>query len=463
MTNLQTEVSNSIYLEYPEDLNRHSFFDTIKKNNDYDNPKYQLLRKMRKRVRDEPRRLVLWNTINKNGTRYLTLPRGYQDKLNALANKHNITLQWVDNTVYPKLEHPIPEPTGLLDGFQQTALDTLLQHQTGCLQSPTGSGKTNIFLSLIYRLQTPTLIILHTKELLTQTAQRCEQWLQVKPGIIGAGKKELKPITIGMIQTLSRLDLQATKLSNHFGLVIAEEVHHSPSRTYYKVINQLSARYKYGVTATAWRKDQLQFLIWAVVGKIRYKVEHQAVVDAGRTVYPRVETVYTEWDCPVEDAAEWSSIIAWLNRDVDRNRFIERFVRDKVTSDTRALILTDRIRHAQRLRALLKDQHPALLTGDLNDDERKVAMAKVREGCNLTIATVHLLGEGVDVPNWDMLFLVSPFSAGPRVLQALGRVMRASSNKVVATVYDFVDYKVTKLRKAAQGRKSLYEREYGIK
>ena len=64
---------------------------------------------------------------------------------------------------------------------------------------------------------------------------------------------------------------------------------------------------------------------------------------------------------------------------------------------TKALILTDRINHANHLCGLLADKLPVLLTGELTKKDRAAAMEKVRSGAHLTIATTHLLGEGVDV------------------------------------------------------------------
>ncbi len=88
---------------------------------------------------------------------------------------------------------------------------------------------------------------------------------------------------------------------------------------------------------------------------------------------------------------------------------------------------------------------------------RASGMEKVRNGARLTIATTHLLGEGVDVPGWDLLFLVSPIAGGPRTLQAIGRVARPASGKASAKVVDFLDAKVPALVSAWHRRQQVYE------
>ena len=83
-------------------------------------------------------------------------------------------------------------------------------------------------------------------------------------------------------------------------------------------------------------------------------------------------------------------------------------------------------------------------------------MQKVRAGTRLTIATTSLLGEGVDVPAWNLLFLVCPISGGPKTLQAMGRVARPAPGKAKAVVVDFVDDGVGMLKAAFRKRQELY-------
>ena len=85
-------------------------------------------------------------------------------------------------------------------------------------------------------------------------------------------------------------------------------------------------------------------------------------------------------------------------------------------------------------------------------DKYPTAMAKVRAGARLTIATAPLLGQGVDVPTWHTLFMASPFAGGPRTVQAVGRICRAAPGKSSALVVDFVDARVPALVAARRQR-----------
>ena len=73
-------------------------------------------------------------------------------------------------------------------------------------------------------------------------------------------------------------------------------------------------------------------------------------------------------------------------------------------------------------------------------------------------ATSSLLGEGIDVPGWDLLLMASPMAGEPRTLQAIGRVSRAAPGKEKATVVDFVDRRVPALVGAHPARQLMYAR-----
>jgi superfamily II DNA or RNA helicase len=68
------------------------------------------------------------------------------------------------------------------------------------------------------------------------------------------------------------------------------------------------------------------------------------------------------------------------------------------------------------------------------------------------------LGEGVDVPGWNLLFLASPIAGGPRTLQAAGRIARPAPGKDRAVLVDFLDEQVPMLKGAFWSRQRLYKK-----
>jgi len=108
------------------------------------------------------------------------------------------------------------------------------------------------------------------------------------------------------------------------------------------------------------------------------------------------------------------------------------------------------------LTEMTRDLEPVILTGSLKKSQREEAMKQVRADKRLTIATIHLLGEGIDVPSWQLLFLVSPIAGGSRTIQAVGRIARPAPGKSKSILFDFVDCRIRLLKGAMRSRAKLY-------
>lgn len=424
--------------------------DAIRAAYTYANPEFERRERRGLWTGDTAQTVETWTAIPHG----VSVPRGAGPRIVGLLRQHNVLFQVVDNTIAPSM-HVAITPIGELRAYQQQALDLLVGRRSGVCVAPTGSGKTNILLSAIAVKKTTAIVVVHTKELLRQTADRCRSWLGFEPGIIGDGQWDIRPITIASVQTLSRRDLRS--ITSQFGLVAVDEAHHAPARQWSAVLDQFPARYRYGFSATPWRKDGLGFLLDDHIGPVIATVTPEAVRAAGATVPVRVETVYTTWQHTLRDRPDaWSAMLTALADDAERNRLITDLVRERYADGATLLVLTDRVAHAQRLADGVHDLEPVLLTGELSSSARETRMQAVRDGARLTIATAAMLGEGVDAPGWDCLLLATPFAGGPRTTQAVGRVVRPAPGKRDATVIDLVDRLVPALQAAAYARRRLY-------
>jgi|GEM_PF-211300 len=403
-----------------------------------------------------PEFVSLWR--EKDG--WLALPRGYfdvvQDKLITEGMEYRVEECFPE---VPAMEQVIVE-TGEMYDFQEPAIDAVMKVNNGVVQAPTGSGKTNMLLSLAARVQVPTLIVVHTKFLLKQTIERCRAWLGYEPGVLGGGNKVVRDITIATVATLTRMKIDKNhKLYNRFGCVITDECHHIAAATWADLMRRLPCKLKYGFSATAWRKDKMEFLIWRMIGPIVANVTFKEVEDAGKIMWPQIRIIPTNYFFDMQDdPSRWGAMITNLAIDEPRNMFISMDVRKIMAKypDSKVLILTDRIEQAERLSEIMADLNPALLHGELKKLEKQLSMDRVISGANLTIATFHLLGEGIDVPGWDLLFLASPVAGGPRTIQMVGRVARAAPGKDRAILFDFVDTQIPMLKNASYSRARLY-------
>ena len=165
----------------------------------------------------------------------------------------------------------------------------LVHQPQGLVVIPTGGGKTVIAVAALARIGQPTLIIVHTRDLLEQWVATIKRDLNVDPGIIAQGQAQPGGITVATVQTLMRMDQeQFTELTRQFGCVMVDEAHHTPSFTFQQVVNAIPAKYRYGFTATPERPDGLTPLLAYTFGPTLVSVAHEQLVDEGYLEKPIV-------------------------------------------------------------------------------------------------------------------------------------------------------------------------------
>ena len=83
---------------------------------------------------------------------------------------------------------------------------------------------------------------------------------------------------------------------------------------------------------------------------------------------------------------------------------------------------------------LQKSGIPAMdYTSDLNQDDRKLRLAKFRSGKIRVLAAPRVLDEGIDVPEADVGIIVAANSSRRQMIQRMGRIIRPKSDGRTAT------------------------------
>ena len=347
---------------------------------------------------------------------------------------------------------------GELHTYQTNAAIQALKKQFGILVAPCGSGKTVIGLHIIAQRRQPTLIIVHTKELLNQWVEQINRYLgvpQEEVGVIGSNKEEIKPVTVGAVQTLVKRNLP--EISQHFGQIIVDECHHTPASTFTQVVSAFDSFYQLGLSATPYRRDRLNKLLCYVVGNISATITDQDLQEHGTRIKPQIIARETLFDYDYHEDADYQPMISRLVEDPDRNRLIIKdIVREAAESrNNYSLVLTDRREHCKTLARLLGEQgiSCAILTGDLPKKQREQAIKDLNEGSlRVVLATGQIAGEGLDIPKLNRLFVTTPIRWKGKIKQYVGRVLRTAPGKSDARIYDYVDTCVGVLVSAYRSR-----------
>jgi superfamily II DNA or RNA helicase len=193
--------------------------------------------------------------------------RGYMGNLIAFLKRNGFQYRLIDH------RRRLPDINlaflGELRGYQERAVGDTLKKDFGVAVAPCGAGKTVIACRIMAERKQPTLVIVHTKELLNQWRNRITQYLGFpldEIGVIGAGKEKVCSVTTGMVQTLAKRDLG--EIRQHFGQIIVDECHHTPCTTFTDVVSSLDCQYMLGLSATPYRRDGLNKLIYVTMGKV---------------------------------------------------------------------------------------------------------------------------------------------------------------------------------------------------
>ena len=337
--------------------------------------------------------------------------------------------------------------------YQEDAVQAMIEAKYGILQSAAGSGKTQMGIALATRLGVKTLWLCHTLDLVRQSKERAELYMSKSlMGFIKEGKVDIgSGITFATVQTMSKLDLPRYK--DEWDCIITDEVHRvsgSPTSVtqYQKVLNNLSARHKYGLSATVHRSDGMIAATYALVGEIAYQVPDEAVADKIMKVgiYPVGTGTSSSYKMLNTDGTlNYTKMITYLTEEDNRNALIaQEIIKNR---DKSCLILSDRLDHLERLIAHLPSDMKAkavMISGKMTSKtgkaQREQALEDMRTGRkNYLFATYSLAKEGLDIPRLERLFLTTPQKDYAVITQSIGRIARTFEGKADPIAYDFVD------------------------
>ncbi|WP_018404697.1 TOTE conflict system archaeo-eukaryotic primase domain-containing protein [Marinobacter gelidimuriae] len=392
---------------------------------------------------------------------YLSVPRGCFDQLQALLFDQEITVDIDDRRIPGQLLSGTSLKATLRDD-QKKAVKALADHDTGILHAPTAFGKTVTAIAMVAKRGVNTLILTHSRQLLDQWKERLETFIEgAAVGVIGGGKK--KPtgqIDVATYQSLiNKKDNTVSSLVREYGQVIIDECHHISAPRYEMLLNEVSARYVVGLTATPDRQDGHQKIMFMVAGPVRHKVraDHSSRFVQRLIVRERHESpptdIYQSGGRP-----HIASVYRWLSQSPARNQDIVQDIANCVRNQSNCLLLTERREHAETLAIMLDAESipSVVLRGGMRVRERRDAEARLHEA-QVIVATGKYIGEGFDLPRLDTLFLALPIAWKGTLAQYAGRIHREADGKQEVTVYDYLDAGLPMLERMFRKREKGYK------
>lgn len=341
---------------------------------------------------------------------YIRVPRGLRERIAEECTKAGIPIDISDQR---EIGRPIRASfKGDLRLQQELAAEQLLKNSDGVLEAATAFGKTVVCSYLIAERKVNTLILLQSKDLLSQ-------WM--------------------------------------------DECHHAASHMYMEVLQKIHAKYVYGVSATPKRGDHLDKIIYMMLGPLRHRftaLERAEEQGIGHYFVPR----YTRVIDTVDSRNDINKAYSLISTSKVRNEMIANDVKQSISQKQTPVILTRYKEHAKILYDMLKDEadHVFLLYGDNSDKENaeiRIQLKQVpRTESLILIATGQKIGEGFDFSRLDVLMLAAPVSFEGRLEQYIGRLNRDYEGKKAVYVYDYIDAHMRKFNKMYGKRLRTYKK-----
>lgn len=399
--------------------------------------------------------------LGKDVDGYIQIPRGLQERIIEECNKAGILVDILDQR---EKGHPIRVAfKGDLRTQQDLAAQRLLSYSDGVLQAATAFGKTVVCSYLISERKVSTLILLQSKDLLSQWVEELEHFLEINEeppeyetktgrkkrrisaiGVLHGSKNTLTGIIdVAMVQSLIGKET-VDEILGKYGMIIMDECHHAASQTSIQLLQKVKAKYVYGVSATPKRGDSLDKIIYMFLGPLRHKftaLERAEEQGIGHFFIPR----YTRVVDNAESKDNINKAYVLIASSEVRNNMIIDDVKACIKNGHTPVILTRMKEHAKFLADSLDGaaDHVYILYGDNTDKvnvEIRTKLKKIpRNESLILVATGQKIGEGFDFPRLDVLMLAAPVSFEGRLEQYIGRLNRDYEGKDAVYVYDYVD------------------------
>lgn len=334
--------------------------------------------------------------------------------------------------------------------YQREAVEKAVKTKNGVLVMPCGSGKTQSALEIISRIGGRCLWLTHTQDLLNQSLNRAKSTLGVDVssyGTITGGKVNIgRGITFATVQTMVKLDLN--KYKDMWDIIVVDECHKaigSPTKVmqFYKVLSNLSCRYKIGLTATPKRADGLERSMFALLGGIICEISKEEVKHTTCPVEIHgIKTGYTpDYDAVLagDGTLNYAQLVDDLTHNEERFEFVKRII----PHDGATLVLANRVEYIQRLCDEFEGNAICLSTLGTSKkakEIRKEALRKLDCGeLDCIFATWQLAAEGLDCPHLKYVVFATPEKNERTVQQAAGRVERNAEGKDRGIIIDLID------------------------
>jgi superfamily II DNA or RNA helicase len=359
--------------------------------------------------------------------------------------------------------------------YQEESVLAAIKNKSGVIVLPTSAGKTLVIALLVKSIQAQhdckTLILVPDIQLVAQTYSDFleygipEDEITKWTGSTEPNKKAKIVISNAQILLSEKQDLSLLK---DIKLLVIDEVHKIRyGNKINKVVEQIPALFRYGLTGTLPDNKIDQWNIFGKIGRVIYFKQSADLREQKYISQVHVATLKLNYSNVPQftipsmhnPTAGYEEEITWLQTNKFRNDIITKLV-NKQNKNT--LIMVDRIAHGEELLRVLqanttKEVH--FVHGAVEIEEREMIRKLMEEQDNVAcIAISKIFSTGINIKNLHNIIFAAIGKARIKIIQSIGRSLRKHASKKRATIFDIWD-NLRYGNKHILERLALYDRE----
>ena len=388
---------------------------------------------------------------------------GLNPYIEEFANKRNY--QVIYKSDFSAEEFSLKEANDFIDSlnipskyerrdYQVDAFTYAIRNRRALMLSPTASGKSFIIYLITRYYNARTLIIVPTTSLVSQLASDFSDYGFVSDKFVhriyaGQDKQSDKPVTISTWQSIYKMPKEYFQ---QFDVAIGDEAHLFKAKSLTSIMSKLSScRYRFGFTGTLDGTNTHKLVLEGLFGIVRKVISTSELIEQKHLsafIIKCIVLKYPDEDRKMMKSLYYQAEMDWLVRNEARNRFIKNLT---LSLKGNTLLLFQYVdKHGKVLYDMLKDEGVPVhfVHGGVDGEDREEIRRIVEQSpSSIIVASYGTFSTGVNIRNLHNVIFASPSKSKIRNLQSIGRGLRKSDNKEIATLYDISDDLTWKTRK----------------
>lgn len=350
--------------------------------------------------------------------------------------------------------HSQGKPIGVRE-HQQNAFIEAIQKRRTLLLSPTASGKSLIIYLICRQLldyqNLKGLIIVPTTSLVEQlygdfgdyaSESGFKNYMHVHRIYQGKEKNTDKAITISTWQSLYKMP---PEYFHQFDYVIGDEAHLFKAQSLTSILTScINAKYRIGLTGTLDGTKTHKLVLEGLFGPTKRVVTTKELIDKKQLSSFNIKCLvlkHSEEICQQMKDKSYPDELKYLIESENRNRFIRNLA---VSLTKNTLVLFQMKKHGKLLYEMIKEKAVGrkvfFVDGDVETEVREeIRRIMEVEDDAIFVASFGTTSTGTNIRNLHNIIFTSPSKSRVRNLQSIGRGLRQSDGKDLATLYDIAD------------------------